>query len=307
MKITMLGSLGHINQIVIPQLIAAGHTVTVITSSPKRVAAIEALGATAAVGTMADGQFLTQQFQNQDVVYLMISGPAFNTTDMIAGAKAQGEIFYQAIQTAQVKNVVDLSSIGADAGPEAGALYAYHFIEDQLKQLTDVNLAFVRPVGFYSNLYSHLSNIKAHHRLATPNDPNLLAAYVAPADIAAVILPLLTQTPAGVSVHYAISDMFTLNEFVTTLQQTPALADLKIDLISDAQYAAALATNKLPQTVIDNFVQMVRFERDPEKVYRDLKQHHPTYGHVKLADFARAYVQAILGDADDAKANTIVS
>lgn len=303
----MLGSLGHINQIVVPQLIAQGHTVTVITSCPKRVAAIEALGATAAVGQMQDQAFLTKQFQGQDVVYLMISVAALAGGDMLAGTKALGHIYYEALKAAQVPNVVDLSSIGADAGPEAGSLYAYHFIETELRQLPNTNIAFVRPVGFYSNLYSHLTTIQKERRIYTNLAPNIQQGYVAPADIAAVILPLLAQTPAGVSVHYAISDQFTITEFVAELQQTPELAALKISLISDDQYAAGLKANHVPAELVASFLQTTAYQRHPERVYADLKRRQTTYGQVKLADFAKTYVQAILGDADDAKANTIVS
>ncbi len=42
MKIAMLGSLGNINRIVVPKLVQAGHDVTVISTSPKRQASIEA-------------------------------------------------------------------------------------------------------------------------------------------------------------------------------------------------------------------------------------------------------------------------
>ncbi|WP_252898608.1 SDR family oxidoreductase [Secundilactobacillus odoratitofui] len=100
MKITLLGSLGNINRIVVPRLIADGHDVTVISSSEKRIAAIEALGAHAAVGDMSDVTFLTEQFTGRDVVYLMISG---SSPDLFGSAKQLGDIFKNAVMAAKVK------------------------------------------------------------------------------------------------------------------------------------------------------------------------------------------------------------
>ena len=45
MKIAMLGSLGNVNRVAVPELLNAGHEVTLLTSSADRVAEIEALGA----------------------------------------------------------------------------------------------------------------------------------------------------------------------------------------------------------------------------------------------------------------------
>ncbi|WP_054725158.1 SDR family oxidoreductase [Paucilactobacillus hokkaidonensis] len=92
MKITLLGSVGNINRYVIPALVSAGHTVTVVTHSDKRTAAIKQLGAIPAVGSMTDESFLTDQFTGADVIYLMLSGGTNN--DALQAAKDQGKIFF---------------------------------------------------------------------------------------------------------------------------------------------------------------------------------------------------------------------
>lgn len=66
MKITLLGSLGHINRVLIPSLVQAGHEVTVISSNPSRTAAIKVIGAIPAIGSMDDSHFLTRQFTGAD-------------------------------------------------------------------------------------------------------------------------------------------------------------------------------------------------------------------------------------------------
>ena len=54
MKITITGSLGNISKPLALHLIKAGHSVTVISSNPDKKAAIEALGAYAAIGNIKD-------------------------------------------------------------------------------------------------------------------------------------------------------------------------------------------------------------------------------------------------------------
>ena len=72
MKYAITGSLGHISQPIVTALVKAGHEVTVITSNQYRVKDIEALGASAAVGSIEDTAFLTKAFSGADAVYTMV-------------------------------------------------------------------------------------------------------------------------------------------------------------------------------------------------------------------------------------------
>lgn len=71
MKIVLTGSLGNIGKPLATELVQKGHAVKVISSSAGRIKDIEALGATAAVGSMFDADFLTTTFTGADIVFLM--------------------------------------------------------------------------------------------------------------------------------------------------------------------------------------------------------------------------------------------
>lgn len=294
MKIAMLGSLGNINRLVIPRLVELGHDVTVVTTSVERRAAIERMGAHAAVGTMQDVDFLTTTFTGQDVVYLMLSGGVGD--DPFTSAVAQAQIWKQALSTAGVRNVVDLSSVGADADEVAGSLHAYNLIEGILKTIPGLNLAFVRPTGFYANLFANLATIRAEHAVYSNNAPDLVQKYVAPSDIANVVTPLITKTPTGTSVHYAFSDTFTGCDFIQALQPALHLPDLQWIQISDAQYLQNLTDHGVPAKIAASLVQTSRYQRQPDRVYADLTARHTPAGQVKLADFVQTYVQAFNGE-----------
>ena len=63
MKYILTGSLGHISKPLAQQLTQAGHDVTVITSDDQKTAAIEAIGAQAAIGSVTDSAFLAETFR----------------------------------------------------------------------------------------------------------------------------------------------------------------------------------------------------------------------------------------------------
>ncbi|MHB9142690.1 MAG: SDR family oxidoreductase, partial [Paludibacter sp.] len=117
MKITITGSLGNISKPLTQELVQKGHQVTVISSNPERQKEIEALGASAAIGTMEDADFLTASFKGADAVYVMETmGPGRffdQNLDIIAAINKIGNNYKQAIEQSGIKRVVHLSSIGA--------------------------------------------------------------------------------------------------------------------------------------------------------------------------------------------------
>ncbi len=72
MKIVLTGSLGNISKPLTAELVEKGHSVTVISSNPEKQSAIEALGATAAIGSITDVAFLTETFTGAGGVYSMV-------------------------------------------------------------------------------------------------------------------------------------------------------------------------------------------------------------------------------------------
>lgn len=92
-----------------------GHTVTLISSKAGKQTAIEALGATAAIGSIEDLQFLTSSFTGADAVYCML--PPFDyfnlDLDIMDTTRRQVGNYCAAIRASGIKQVVHLSSIGA--------------------------------------------------------------------------------------------------------------------------------------------------------------------------------------------------
>lgn len=78
-------------------------------------------------------------------------------TDMWQTAIELSENYKIAVEKSGVKNIVNLSSVGVD-NENAGFLYTGHFAEDAPNSLEGVNVAHIRPVGFYNNLFADIQS-----------------------------------------------------------------------------------------------------------------------------------------------------
>ena len=102
MNIIITGSLGNISKPLATELVQKGHAVTVISSDAEKQSAIEVLGATAAIGTLEDADFLAATFMGADAVYCMI--PPNNyfdpNLDLLAYYRRIATNFVQAVEQA---------------------------------------------------------------------------------------------------------------------------------------------------------------------------------------------------------------
>jgi len=147
MKIIVTGSLGNISKPLSTELVEKSHHVTVISSKPEKEKEIEALGATAAIGSLEDVNFLAETFRGANAVYCMIP-PNFAETDQTAYYRKLGSNYVQAIKQSDVNRVVELSSYGAHLEKGTGFIVGSHNVEKILDELTDVAITHIRPVYF---------------------------------------------------------------------------------------------------------------------------------------------------------------
>ncbi|OKS84928.1 NAD(P)H-binding protein [Mucilaginibacter polytrichastri] len=159
MNYLITGSLGNISLPVTKSLIAAGHTVTVISSNADKKEKIETLGAKAAIGSATDLEFLKGVFKGKDIAYLMIPSD-FSIQDYGAFQIKVADKYAEAVKTAGIEKVVLLSSIGAHLRKGAGPIDALGYLEAKLSEIPGLHLKILRPSYFFNNLYSQIGLIK---------------------------------------------------------------------------------------------------------------------------------------------------
>jgi uncharacterized protein YbjT (DUF2867 family) len=292
MKIVVTGSLGHISKPLAEELTAKGHDVTVISSKPERKDAIEALGATPAIGTVEDVDFLTAAFKGADAVYTMIPPGNFTDPDLDITEQVHQLIgnYVQAIKQSGVKHVVQLSSIGAHMDKGNGILGIYYVLEGMLNALpSDVAVTFMRPVGFYYNLLSFISTIKTQGVIATNYGGDHKKPWVSTKDIAAAVAEEITNPrPESRNVRYVASEEISSDEIASILGAAIGKPDLKWIVIPDEQLLKGMIDAGVNPQIAKGLVEM-NASGHSGVLYEDYYRNRPTLGKVKMTDFAKDF------------------
>ena len=292
MKIVVTGSLGHISKPLSLELIAKGHEVTIISSKEERRNDIEALGAKPAIGTMQDLAFLTKTFTGADIVYCMEAlayGSFFDPNlDFVAANTQIGKNYKQAIENSGVKKVVHLSSIGAHM-PQGNGILAFHYnVETLLRELpSDVAIKFMRPVGFYYNMFQYIQNIKSQGAIIQNYGGDEKEPWVSTLDIADTIAEEMEKPFDGRTIHYIASDEASPNEIAQILGEAINKPNLQWSVIPDEQLLQGMVSAGMNPKTAQGFVEMNAARRSG--LYGDYFKNRPVLGKVKLKDFAKQF------------------
>tara|TARA_R110002020_G_scaffold113688_1_gene261513 strand:+ start:1900 stop:2805 length:906 start_codon:yes stop_codon:yes gene_type:complete len=294
MKIVITGSLGNIGRSLAPALVQNGHSVTVISSRAERQKEIVALGATAAIGSIQDAAFLAATFNGADMVYLMEAwegiGSIFDKeVDFLAGFHLIGNNYVQAVLASGVKKIVHLSSVGAHSATGYGSLSAHHDVENILGGLPDdIAIKFMRPVGFYTNLYRSMKSIKDSGSIISTYGGDRKEPWVSPLDIAATIAEEMDRPFHGRKVRYIASDEASPNEVAKILGEAIGNPGLKWVQISDEEMLNGMLGMGINPKIAQGMVEMQASQRSG-MLFEDFYRHRPTFGNVKLVDFAKEF------------------
>lgn len=305
MKIIVTGSLGNISKPLTKILVSKGHNVTVISSDPEKQTALERLGATAAIGSIADADFLTRTFSGADAVYAMIP-LSFTEPDLGEYLRRTARCYVQALQKNNIRRVVIMSGWAAN-------LIAAENMEDVYDALTEASVTIMRPTNFYTNFYQSMDLIRGKGligKLLTLRYSGLWAlltgktgllignfggddrtVFVSPKDIAEAVAEELELNPQGKTVRYVGSEEMTCNEAAKIIGNAIGKPWLKWVLISDKQMLQNLKMAKVPGKLAETLVEMYSVMHRGQAL-ENFHEAKPKMGKVKLAEFAQEFAQA---------------
>jgi uncharacterized protein YbjT (DUF2867 family) len=295
MKVTVTGSLGNISKPLAHELVEKGHTVTVISSNKEKQTDIEALGATAAIGSLEDVDFLLSTFTGVDAVYTMV--PPNNyfdlNLDLLAYYRRLGNNYATAIEQSGVKRVVNLSSIGAHLEQGSGILLGAHDVEQILNELSsDIAITHLRPTSFYYNLFGYIDMIEAVGAISANYGADNKILWVSPIDIAAVIAEEIATPLVGRKVRYVASEELTGNETASILGAAIGKPDLNWIIISNAEMLGGLEAAGMNPQIAAGLVEMYA-SLHSGVLAADYYRNQPTVmGKVKLTEFATEFAAA---------------
>lgn len=290
MNYVITGGAGNISAPLVKNLLAAGKRVTVVGRSADNLKELTQAGATAAIGSVEDVDFLTRTFKDADAVYTMIP-PKWDAPQWKKYIGKIGENFATAIKGSRVKYVVNLSSIGAHLPDGVGPVSGLYLAERALNKLEGVNILHLRPSYFYHNLLSNVGLVKQAGiiggNFAIDNNK---FPIVDPQDISAVAFEELTSLKfTGHSVRYVVSDEVSTDAIAKAIGSAVGKPDLAWVKFPDDQALQGMLQAGLSKEVAENYVEMGTALHSGKMAEDYWKNRTGKLGKVKLNDFAKVF------------------
>ncbi|MFZ0868469.1 MAG: NmrA family NAD(P)-binding protein [Candidatus Sulfotelmatobacter sp.] len=178
----ILGASGNTGHIVAKNLLARQQKVRVVGRNSAHLQPLAAQGAEIFVGDVTDPSALTKAFQKADSAYVMIP-PNPTSNDPLAYEERVSDAIAAAIKSAGIKNVVSLSSIGADKTSRTGPVLGLHHLEQKLNQIDSANILYLRAGYFMENTLPQVGAIRMAGSVIGPFRPDLKLPMIATRDI----------------------------------------------------------------------------------------------------------------------------
>lgn len=180
----ILGATGNTGAVVANKLLHEDKKVRVVGRDVKKLAPLQKLGAEPIVGDLLEPGTLSDAFAGAEAVYWMMP-PNMASKDYRAYQDQVTETTASAIESAKIKYVVTLSSIGADKAEKTGPVAGLHAMEERFNRIPDTNILHLRPAYFMENFMPQISIIQNFGMMAGPLRGDLKLPMVATKDIGA--------------------------------------------------------------------------------------------------------------------------
>lgn len=293
MKYVITGAAGNISRPLSEKLLQAGHEVTVISRSEKNIESLIQLGARPAIGSVEDPAFLAAAFAGADALYTMVP-PYFQASDWKAYIGGIGANFAKAIRESGVKNVVNLSSVGAHLPEGAGPVSGLYRAEQALNTLTDVNILHLRPVYFYTNLLANIPMVKQMQIIGSNfGGEGFTMVLTHPDDIADLAFEALNGLNfTGQTYRYIASDERPTSDIAAVLGQAIGQPGLPWITFTNEQTLGGMLQAGLPEEVARNYTEMGDALQRGVFMEDYLRNRPAQMGKTKLEDFAADFATA---------------
>ena len=253
----VLGASGNTGHIVAKNLLARQQKVRVVGRNSAHLQPLAAQGAEIFVGDVTDVSALTKAFQRADSAYVMIPpNPASN--DPLGYEERVSDAIAAAVKSAGIKNVVSLSSVGADKTSRTGPVLGLHNLEQKLNQIDSANILYLRAGYFMENTLPQVGAIRMAGSVIGPFRPDLKLPMIATRDIgAAAADALLSLGFHGKQTHELLGQRdLNYTEVATIIGKAIGKADLGYVHAPDDQVRAAMVQMGMSEKFVGLLLEM---------------------------------------------------
>jgi uncharacterized protein YbjT (DUF2867 family) len=180
--IAVMGATGHIGTVLTEELLRKGHEVRAIGRDQAKLAALAAKGAQTRSAAFDTASGLADAFRGADAAFTMIP-PSYGEENFSAWQDRSGQAIVEAVKKSGLKNVVDLSSFGAQHPEGTGPIAGLHRQEKRLEGVAGLNVLHLRAAFFMENHYWSIPTIKVGNINGGAIDSDVAFSQVATADI----------------------------------------------------------------------------------------------------------------------------
>jgi uncharacterized protein YbjT (DUF2867 family) len=253
------GATGNIGNKISKLLLERGYKVRVVGRSADRLRELTSLGAEAAIGDLSDVAFLKKTFTDATSVFAMI--PPHQTAANLRGYQNElGETIAKAIEQANVRWAVNLSSFGAHVPERVGPINGLFDQERRLEKNTKLNVLHLRPTYFMENLLWSIGSIRQMNAWYGAVQADVRYPLVASQDIAAVAADhLIARDFTGPVVRELLGpNDYSMNEVVETVGRFIGRPDLRYTAVPYADAEKAMTGMGLSADVARNYSELAR-------------------------------------------------
>ena len=237
----VLGASGNTGHVVATNLLAGGQKVRVVGRNAAHLQTLAAKGAETFIADVTDAGALAKAFDQADSAYVMIP-PNPTSTDPLGYSNRAGDAIAAAVQNAGTKNIVALSSIGADKASGTGPVVGLYNLEQKLNQIIGANVLHLRAAYFMENTLPQAGAIRKIGSAAGPLRPDLKVPMIATRDTGtAAAEALLHPTVRGKQTRELLGQRdLTYTEVATIIGRAIGKPDLKYVQAPDDQFRSVL-------------------------------------------------------------------
>jgi uncharacterized protein YbjT (DUF2867 family) len=188
----VLGASGNTGHIVAENLLARGQKVRVVGRDEAHLKTLAAQGAQIFIGDVTNAASLSLAFHKADAAYVMIP-PNPTSNDFRGYQETVSDAISTAAKNVGLKNIVSLSSFGADKETGTGPVAGLYSLEQKLNQLESSNVLHLRAGYFMENTLPQAVAIRMTGSVMGPLTPDLKLPLIASRDIGAAAAEALLR------------------------------------------------------------------------------------------------------------------
>jgi len=256
--ICVFGASGNTGGAAAAYLLKNGKKIRAVARHREKLDALAKAGAECFVGDLEDKGLVREALAGAEAAYLLVP-PNMATDDFRAYQDRVAEILASGVETAGVRYVALLSSVGAQHDQGTGPIVGLHRFEERLKKIRGLNALFVRAGMFMENIFMSMATIKTQGLYGSPLPADAPIPFIAASDIgnyAGDRLDRLDFTGTTV-VHLVGPKAVTCNDVVAALGQAVGksirYAQVPLDQLEKGMVQAGLNP-----AVVSVFMEMYR-------------------------------------------------